>query len=278
MRKKVCISLAAALFFMSCTAPAAGYFSGPETVLAAEEVQETQLVLNDLSGHEKEVEEELKFLNDSFDESPQWKDGAYILSEEEYPWVQEARDILIKYFQEEYGIDISKKVNEVEVYTSPNVPVFLYGFYDGTGKVFMNKNDINKEYEFIMYLLLHEMVHSVGVDFYNDKSGMKSNALYEGLAEALTKRMIETSGDVYDGTSAYAELRVYGEKILEADSDLIPELAEGKETDIVTRIDEKLGKGVGDMLLEAAVLMGSGTDDEKVRENCDIITEAYGRQ
>ena len=80
MRKKVCISLAAALFFMSCTAPAAGYFSGPETVLAAEEVQETQLVLNDLSGHEKEVEEEVKFLNDSFDESPQWKDGAYILS------------------------------------------------------------------------------------------------------------------------------------------------------------------------------------------------------
>ena len=65
---------------------------------------------------------------------------------------------------------------------------------------------------------------------------------------------------------------------MEADSDLIPELAEGKETDIVTRIDEKLGKGVGDMLLEAAVLMGSGTDDEKVRENCDIITEAYGRQ
>ena len=45
MRKKVCISLAAALFFMSCTAPAAGYFSGPEAVLAAEEIQETKLIL-----------------------------------------------------------------------------------------------------------------------------------------------------------------------------------------------------------------------------------------
>ena len=278
MRKKVCISLAASLFFMGCTLPAAGYFSGTEVVLASEEIKETQLVLNDLSEHENEMEEEVQWLNESFDESPQWKDGAYILSEEEYPWVQEARDILIKYFQEEYEIDISEKVNEVEVYTSSNVPVFLYGFYDGTGKVFMNKDDINKEYEFIMYLVLHEMVHAVGVDFYNDKSGMKSNALYEGLAEALTKRIIETSGYVYDGTSAYSELRVYGEKILEADSRLIPELAEGKETDIATRIDKKLGKGVGEMLLEAAVLLGSGTDDEKVRENCDIITEAYGRE
>ena len=107
---------------------------------------------------------------------------------------------------------------------------------------------------------------------------MKSNALYEGLAEALTKRIIEASGYVYDGTSAYEELRVYGEKILEADVGLIPELAEGKETDIVTRIDEKLGEGAGEALLEAAVLLGSGTEDEKVRENCDIITEAYGRQ
>lgn len=247
-------------------------------MLAAEEIQETKLILNDLSGHEKELEEEIQYLNESFDESPQWKEGAYVLSEEEYPWVREARDILIKYLKEEYRLDISEKVNEIEVYTSPNVPVFLYGFYDGTGKVFMNKSDINKEYEVIMYLVLHEMVHAVGVDFYNDKSGMKSNALYEGLAEALTKRIIEASGYVYDGTSAYEELRVYGEKILEADVDLIPEVAEGKETDIVTRIDEKLGKGVGDMLLEAAVLLGSRTEDEKVRENCDIITEAYGRQ
>ena len=278
MRKKVCISLAAALFFMSCTAPAAGYFSGPEAVLAEEEIQETKLILNDLSGHEKELEEEIQYLNESFDESPQWKEGAYVLSEEEYPWVREARDILIKYLKGEYRLDISEKVNEIEVYTSPNVPVFLYGFYDGTGKVFMNKSDINKEYEVIMYLVLHEMVHAVGVDFYNDKSGMKSNALYEGLAEALTKRIIEASGYVYDGTSAYEELRVYGEKILEADVDLIPEVAEGKETDIVTRIDEKLGEGAGEALLEAAVLLGSRTEDEKVRENCDIITEAYGRQ
>ena len=38
-------------------------------------------------------------MNESFDESPQWKEGAYVLSEEEYPWVREARGCTSKVFK-----------------------------------------------------------------------------------------------------------------------------------------------------------------------------------
>ena len=134
MRKKVCISLAVALFFMSCTAPAAGYFSGPETVLAAEEIQETKLILNDLSRHEKELEEEIKYLNESFDESPQWKEGAYILSEEEYPGSGRAR-YTYKYVKEEYGIDIYREVNKLRYILLLMYRYFVW-FYDGRESIY----------------------------------------------------------------------------------------------------------------------------------------------
>ena len=175
---------------------------------------------------------------------------------------------------------MSEKMKEIEIWTSDAIPETIGGFSDGTGKIFLNQEDLEqyKENDARMrHTVLHEMIHAVGVDFYNDKNGLRSNAFYEGLTEALTKAVIEEAGETYEDTSTYGDLAIYSGKIMEADSQLVADLVNGKENDIATRIDRRLGAGVGKELLDAQSLIAFSywEDGAAVYENCERIADAY---
>ena len=115
------------------------------------------------------------------------------------------------------------------------------------------------------------------MDFYNDTNGLRSNAFYEGLTEALTKAVIEDAGKVYEDTSTYGTLVIYSGKIMESDPRLVVDLVSGKENDIAARIDKRLGAGIGKELLDAQSLIAFSYWEEGavVYENCERIADAY---
>lgn len=255
-------------------------YSGSPVPIHAETVQketvQTALELNDLSDYDASLQEELQWQEESLEESEEWKSAAYLLDEQNYSWVGEAEVLLEKYFSEKYDIDISEKTDALEVFASPAIPEVLAGFSDGTGKVYINERDLEKSADKLLHYTLHEMVHALGVDFYKDKSGMLSNAFYEGVAEALTKDILKTYDyDSENAVSAYDIFVSYAEKILKGDENYLTDLLSESEHGIASRIDEKAGSDTGKNFLEALTLLASGEEDEKITENCDTILQAY---
>lgn len=255
-------------------------YSGSLVPIHAETVQkeavQTALELNDLSNYDASLQEELQWQEESLEESEEWKSAAYLLEEQNYSWVGETEVLLEKYFSERYDIDVSEKTDALEVFASPAIPEVLAGFSDGTGNVYINERDLEKSADKLLHYTLHEMVHALGVDFYKDKSGMLSNAFYEGVTEALTKDILKTYDyDSENAVSAYDIFVSYAEKILEEDENYLTDLLSESEHDIASRIDKKAGSDTGKNFLEALTLLASGEEDEKITENCDTILQAY---
>ena len=243
-------------------------------------MQANQLQLNDLSMYEEGLQEDLEGMQELYNESARWKEAGVPLEESDYSWISDARELLTHYFQKTYRVDLSEQVEKIEVWTSDAIPETIGGFSDGTGKIFLPQEEM-EQYEQdetrMCHTTLHEMIHAVGVDFYNDKSGLRSSAFYEGLTEALTKAVIEDAGEGYEDISTYGTLLIYSGKIMEADPQLVVDLVSGKENDIAARIDKRLGTGTGKELLDAQSLIEFSYWDEgsAVYENCERITDAY---
>ena len=252
----------------------------PDTDLSMAGAQASQLQLNDLSMYAESLQEDLDGMQDLYTESVQWEEAGTVLEESDYSWISDARELLTNYFQKTYQVDLAEKMKAIEVWTSDAIPETIGGFSDGTGKIFLNQEDVEqyKENDARMcHTVLHEMIHAIGVDFYNDKNGLRSNAFYEGLTEALTKAVIEDAGKVYEDTSTYGTLVIYSGKIMESDPRLVVDLVSGKENDIAARIDKRLGAGIGKELLDAQSLIAFSYWEEGavIYENCERIADAY---
>ena len=251
-----------------------------DTDLSMAGVQMSRLQLNDLSMYAESLQEDLDEMQDLYTESVQWEDAGTPLEESDYSWIFEARELLVNYFQKTYQIDLLEKMKEIEIWTSDAIPETIGGFSDGTGKIFLNQEDLEQYKEDdarMRHTVLHEMIHAVGVDFYNDTNGLRSNAFYEGLTEALTKAVLEDAGEAYEDTSTYGDLAVYSGKVIEADPQLVVDLVSGAEDNIAARIDRKLGVGIGKELLDAQSLLAFSywDDSSVVYENCERIADAY---
>lgn len=250
------------------------------TDLSMAGAQASQLQLKDLSMYAEGLQEDLDGMQELYTESVQWEEAGTPLEESDYSWISDAREFLTHYFQKTYQVDLSEKMKEIEVWTSDAIPETIGGFSDGTGKIFLNQEDVEQYGEDdarMCHTVLHEMIHAVGVDFYNDENGLRSNAFYEGLTEALTKAVIEDAGEAYEDTSTYGNLAIYSGKIMEADPQLVVDLVNGKEDNIAARIDKRLGAGVGKELLDAQSLIAFSYWEEgaAVYENCERIVDAY---
>ena len=260
--------------------------AGPEsqTELSTSCEQETDTDLSmagvQMSMYAESLQEDLDEMQDLYTESVQWEDAGTPLEESDYSWIFEARELLVNYFQKTYQIDLLEKMKEIEIWTSDAIPETIGGFSDGTGKIFLNQEDLEQYKEDdarMRHTVLHEMIHAVGVDFYNDTNGLRSNAFYEGLTEALTKAVLEDAGEAYEDTSTYGDLAVYSGKVIEADPQLVVDLVSGAEDNIAARIDRKLGVGIGKELLDAQSLLAFSywDDSSVVYENCERIADAY---
>lgn len=236
----------------------------------SEEVQ-----LNDMSAYADRVQEELAYFQETYAESDGWKTGAALLDEAEYGWISEARELLNRYFMDAYGLDVSRRTAEIEVYASENLPEVVDGFCDGANHVYLNRAEIERVPERMLHILTHEMLHALGVDFYGDESGMLSNGFFEGLTEAATKIILESYGYGYEDFSGYDEVRIYGEQVLRADPMLLFDLVDGSEINIARRIDALACEGWGQILLECELLLSTGPDAPEIGENCALILQRY---
>lgn len=233
------------------------------------------LKLHDMQPFEARVHEEMEYLEECYQESPSWTQDAVLLDELQHPWIDEARDLLIRYFADVYALDVSDTVNAIEVYASVRMGGVIAGFSDGTGKVYIDQGEIERVPERMLHILLHEMLHALGVDFYGDASGMLANGFYEGLTEAATQMVLERYDYTYEDFSGYTEVKDYGEHFLRADAEILKLLVQNSQCDIAARIDAKLGAGVGKILLECELLLSTGPDAQEIGENCDAILQGY---
>lgn len=231
--------------------------------------------LHDMSAYADRVREEMEYFQEMYAESDAWKAGAVLLEEAEYPWVAEARELLNRYFAETYDLDASEKTAKIEVYASENLPETIAGFSDGEGCVYINRGEIERVPERMLHILLHEMIHALGVDFYGDESGMLANGFFEGVTEAATKAVLESCGYEYEDFSGYDEVFIYGEQLLQADAALVLDLVEGNERDVAKRIDARAGEGCGRTLLECELLLSTGPEGAQIGENCQRILQSY---
>lgn len=237
----------------------------------------SSLPLHDMTADEPRFQENMDYMQELYAESEDWKAQIEPLSETDYQWIDESRQLLIQYYADRYAMDISESVNAIQVYSSASLPETIAGFSDGAGNVYISASEIERVPERMLHTLLHELVHAIGVDFYADASGLLSNGFYEGFTEALTLDILKSEGDSnsIEEYSAYDEVLPYSELFLQADPELAALLVESADFDIAARIDEKLGAGTGDILLKCEFLLALGPDTDAVMENCDLIVHAY---
>lgn len=233
------------------------------------------LQLHDMHIFEARVHEEMAYLEECYQESSSWTQDAILLEETQYPWIDEARTLLIRYFTDVYNLDIADTVNEIEVYAAPGMSDVISGFSDGGGGVYINQGEIERVPERMLHILLHEMLHALGVDFYGDANGMLANGFYEGLTEAATQTILEHYNYTYEDFSGYSEVKDYGKRFLQADAEVLKLLVENSQFGIAAHIDAKLGTGVGKILLECELLLSTGPDAQEIGENCDRILQEY---
>ena len=234
------------------------------------------LPLNDLSGYAAKLSEELSWNEDMLLESIAWKEASQRLDESAHIWISEAKDLLAQYFLDIYGENIAEKVASIGIYVCDDMPEFIGGFHGGAGDIYINSRDLDGGH--VLNICLHEMIHALGVDFYEDERGILSNAFYEGCAEALAGRILMEYGYDYEDASTYGELVEYAQIFLECDDHLLTDIIVKEQRDIAGRIDGILEPGAGEQFLTALTLVnGGGSEDRDVLENIEIIVHAYER-
>lgn len=130
------------------------------------------------------------------------------------------KDDISQFFQDKYGVDVSKKIdklNKVYIYTAPSYKGETLSGYIEESAVYFNietlSDDILKENVFI-----HETIHYLG--FMSDENNDDYRYIMEGLTEALTKECIEYHGKKYL-PNAYETQRALMEQILIVNPDLV---------------------------------------------------------
>lgn len=235
------------------------------------------LQINDMSVYEDRIQEELAYFLELYAESDTWKADAVLLDDVEYAWIGESRELLNRFFADTYDLDISERTARIEVYASKNLPETIGGFSDGENHVYINQDEIERVPERMTQILLHEMLHALGIDFYWDESGMLSNGFFEGATEAAVQIILENYGYSYEDFSGYDEVMLYADQIVRSDLMLIFDLVQGDECDIVHRIDMHTSEGCGQILLECSLLLSTGPDAPEIGENCALIAQEYAK-
>lgn len=237
-----------------------------------EQVNHAPLPLHPLDAYEDMLHDEIEWHQEMLEESNVWKSTARLLDENTYGWISEAKKLIVQYFADTFSEDVSQQVSALEVYTAEMSEV-LSGFYGGDGKIYLQEDELQKDR--ILHIAIHEMIHGLGVDFYQDKNGILSNAFYEGCTETVTQYILKEYGYPFEDVSAYDALVEYGKMIVDADTELLPDIVVKGMHDIAKRIDDVLGEGVGSTFLKSQTLLASGEDAPEILENCQIIMEAY---
>ncbi len=132
-------------------------------------------------------------------------------------YIRNLKEKVIEYFQYEYGIDVTEKVNSVEtklISASDNV---LMGYHNpGSNVVYVNKMIYEDLPEYFPFTWCHEVVHMIGIEYHTDKYW----GLYEAVTEAVNLRMVSWMGYPCN-TSAYMYAAMIGQQLILANPELV---------------------------------------------------------
>lgn len=151
-------------------------------------------------------------------------------------YIQELKDKVIEYFQYEYGIDVSEKVNSVETKLISASDNILMGFHKpGSNVVYVNKMIYEDLPEYFPFTWCHEVIHLIGIEYNTDKYW----ALYETVTEAVNIQMVSWMGYPCND-SAYLYATMIGQQLILANPELVTKSIMDEEFLLEEHINEVL--------------------------------------
>ena len=132
----------------------------------------------------------------------------------------ELEEKMIKFFKEEYDVDVSEKFLNIETYLfdGKDSEHFLMGFHiPGENKVYVNRKIYEDMSEFFAFTWCHEVIHLLGINY----KLVNYWGLYETVTEAVTNKLIDWMGYKRNTMSAYAEVSNIGAQLISANPELV---------------------------------------------------------
>lgn len=125
---------------------------------------------------------------------------------------------LTEFFIEVYGVDISKKIKNVETYSS-YFTNDINGFsIPGTNIIILNQYLIDSDESDIKYTWCHEVIHALGLNYPHQTY----EGLYETITEAVTFQFFEWNGNKeFDNTLYRNTAKTIGYQLINADPSLV---------------------------------------------------------
>lgn len=132
--------------------------------------------------------------------------------------IRELKAGVIKYFNEEYEIDVTEKVNNIETQLFTVEDNLLFGYHvPGENVVYVNRELYEHDDKLIPFTWCHEVIHLLGLN-YTDKDYW---AIYEVLTEAMNIRMAKWLDYPVNEWSSYMDVVDIGEQMIIANPEII---------------------------------------------------------
>ncbi len=179
--------------------------------------------------------------------------------EELSPFLEECDRMIIKCFQDAYGVDVTEKLNALHVMESAyleDISQMVGGSYSGSfpDKLFLNKavtdsfiSDMENgerpevtgtgfSIKMLRTVYIHEVMHYLGFN-----SDSEFDHFTEAIAEYLNKKVMLQNGIKYEGITGYASIQNYAAQIAECDPEFIREVLSTGSSHMGERFNSKLG-------------------------------------
>lgn len=191
-----------------------------------------------------------------FKEESEYSDADFVIAEEkayidaicdaaeevgvlENEYIRELKDEMIDFFNYEFGIDVSEKINNVETKLIEVSDSNVWGYHiPGTNVVCVNQ-DLYQMRDYFPFTWCHEVIHYLGISNNNNEYW----ALYETLTEAVTIQLMWWLEAPYT-LSAYYNASLIGSQMLIANPEIVTKLIIDEKFSMEDHINEVLKDAV----------------------------------
>lgn len=211
------------------------------------------------------------------------------------PFFADCDQMIVRYFQDGYGIDLSDRLRTLQIMeaTYPEeVSEMVGGSHSGDfpGKLFLNSALLEDALwstadgetlkaagttfseKMLRTVYIHEIMHYLG---FNGETGFAH--LTEALAEALNQAVMDYGDVLYESVTGYAPIQGYAAQILTCDPELVRKALTEEGADLIAYFDSRLGDGYGayyDALI-GLVQNGQGKDRGRLKYYTQYLTYEY---
>lgn len=211
------------------------------------------------------------------------------------PFFEGCDQMIVRYFQDSYGVDLSDRLQTLQVMEASypeEVSEMVGGSYSGDfpEKLFLNSALLEDALlsavggetlkaagttfseKMLRTVYIHEVMHYLG---FNGATGFAH--LTEALAEALNREVMDYGDVSYESMTGYAPIQGYAAQILTCDPELVRKTLTEDGADLAACFDSRLGDGYGayyDALI-GLVQNGPGKDRGRLKYYTQYLTYEY---